>query len=1299
MPTPLRRRLRLFRRYAIYTCALALVAVAVLVGAASQVLPLAEHHPQRVAAWLSERAGRPIQFDRLRTQWTRRGPLLQLQGLRIGREGGVRVGEAEVLVAMYSGLLPGRSLTELRLRGLALTLLRSDDGKWSVEGLPSSGSGDPLESLRRLGELQVVGGKLRVQAPSIGLQASLPRIDLRVRVNGSRVQVGGRSWMDPARAPLTAILDMDRHRGDGSAYVEADPADLGAWSSVLRFAGIKLVSGQGRLRGWAQLQANRIAALSVDTDLRQLRLQGAPWPGQTVGPTLSWARLQARARWKSIDGGWRVDAPLLRIGDGARPQVLDGLGVAGGRRYAVAAEHLDVSGLIALAALTDRLDPGLRRWLHRARPQLKLSQLRVSGTTGGAVYAQGRLAGLAFLPVGNAPGLSGLQGRFDGDAQGVQLQLTPSATMRLDWPTGFGVAHEVQLAGRIVGWREGPGWQVATPALRLQAKDYAADIRGGLWFQNDGTRPRISLAARLDDAALPVARKFWVHSKMSKAATDWLDMALAGGVLTGGGALVSGDLDDWPFDQQDGRFEAGVHVRDGVIRFQREWPAMEKVDAQVAFLGNGFSVRGSGDLAGVAVDDLQAGVADFATSPLYVRADSHSHADRLLAMLRKSPLQRRYADTLDNLSVSGATQATFDLSLPLRAGTGPRHLRGEVMLDDAKLADSRWDLALDDVNGTARYSDSGFDAEGLSVRHRGRDGTLSLRAGSAVGDPAQAFEARFQSALDVKELFDRAPQMKWLQPYVHGNSPWQVAVDLPVVAPGQPEQPTRLTLDSDLIGTTLDLPAPLDKPAGRPLATRVGVALPMGSGDIDVSFGKLVAIKANNQGNQTGVRVLMGSDTVRERPPTHGLVVTGRTPSLDAIDWIGLARGAAGSADPAPPALPGQQVPAAPASSDALPLLGIDVQADRLLMLGGAFPQTRLRLVPAGNALTVTLAGRSLVGQLSVPSAEGATVSGKLKTVHWQAVMAPAPVATDPLAGALPEPARQAVAEFDPASIPPLALEIDDLQFGQIKLGNALLRTRQLTDGMQVEQLQLRSADQKIGLAGAWRGKGSSASTRFSARVDSQNLGALLQALAFNGQLRGGQGLVEINAGWQGSPTNFQLPSLEGDLTLDAHNGQLLEVEPGAGRVLGLLSIAQLPRRLMLDFRDFFSKGLAFNRMNGQVQFGAGLARIDMLKIEGPAADIAIHGQADLRQQTFDQTVDVNPKSGNLLTVVGAVAGGPVGAAVGAAANAVLAKPLGEIGAKTYHVTGPWKDPKVDVVDRTETRQPSRAEGKPEDGG
>jgi uncharacterized protein YhdP len=134
--------------------------------------------------------------------------------------------------------------------------------------------------------------------------------------------------------------------------------------------------------------------------------------------------------------------------------------------------------------------------------------------------------------------------------------------------------------------------------------------------------------------------------------------------------------------------------------------------------------------------------------------------------------------------------------------------------------------------------------------------------------------------------------------------------------------------------------------------------------------------------------------------------------------------------------------------------------------------------------------------------------------------------------------------------------------------------------------------------------------------------------------------------------------------------------------VLGLLSIAQLPRRLTLDFRDFFDKGFAFDKLAGHVRIAAAKASSDDLVIAGPAAEIRIRGTADLRAQVFDQTIEVLPRTGNLLTAVGAIAAGPVGAAIGAAANAVLRKPLGQLAAKTYRVTGPWKEPKVEVVPR-----------------
>src|SRR5690606_18134579 len=188
----------------------------------------------------------------------------------------------------------------------------------------------------------------------------------------------------------------------------------------------------------------------------------------------------------------------------------------------------------------------------------------------------------------------------------------------------------------------------------------------------------------------------------------------------------------------------------------------------------------------------------------------------------------------------------------------------------------------------------------------------------------------------------------------------------------------------------------------------------------------------------------------------------------------------------------------------------------------------------------------------------------------------------------------------------------------------------------------------------------------------------------YGGQLDGGSGRATLDATWAGSPAAFSLLALDGSLELDARDGQLTEIEPGAGRVLGLLGLAQLPRRLTLDFTDSFERGFAFDQIHGKVRIAGATATTgsEGITIAGPAAEIGIRGSADLRARTFDQTIEVVPRTGNLLTAVGAIAGGPVGAAIGAAANAVLRKPLGELSAKTYRVRGPWKDPDVEVVDR-----------------
>jgi len=1274
MSPSLRRRLRFARRGLGYTLAIGLVAMALGSALFSQLLPLAEGHPELVARWLSERSGRAVAFDKVETDWTRRGPLLRLEGLRVGDGAqAITIGDAEMLVSQYAGLLPGRSFTELRVRGLDLTVARQTDGTWQVRGLPGQAQqgGDPLRTLEGLGELQVIGGRLHVLAPALDIDARLPRVDMRLRVDGDRVRAGVRAWMTgtggPERgAPVAGVLDFDRASGDGRGYVLAEGLDLGAWSPLLKLAGVSAEAGRGRGQAWVRLQGHRVDRAIVDTTMELLSLRGAPLAdGQP--PRLHYDEVRARVRWQRSGGQWRVDAPLLRFGGQDNAQVLDGLAFAGGAGNALAASHLEAGPLFALAALSDRVRPRMRRWLLSARPHASLDDVSFSTAADGALQAHARIRDAGFLPVGDSPGFSGLAGTLAGDADAVSLRLDPAAGFRFEWPSGFGVPHDASLAGTLTGWRAGDGWHVATDALHVRGADFGVDLRGGLWFQDDGTRPRIDLAAQVHPTALAATGGFWIHHLMSPATIAWLDRALQGGRLEHARALVSGDLDDWPFreERHAGRFQVDARIADATLKFQPDWPAIEHVDADLAFVADGFRVNGKGVLGGVGIRSLDAGIEHFGKAVLKVAAQGGGDAGKLLALLRSSPLHGSHGDTLDTLRASGLASVTFGLELPLHVGAAPAAISGTVALAGAKLADRRWDMAFDNVRGRAVYGSGGFRAERLAVRHEGEPGTLSLRAGEYTRDRAQAFEAELQATLAGDRLLARVDALAWLQPKVHGRSAWSVRLSVPRTAGKAAAATARLRLHSDLAGTALSLPAPLGKPGGIALPTTIDATLPTNAGEVSVVLGDRMALRARS-GASTGVRVALGSDRVLQAPPASGLVVGGRAGILDALGWVGIAReaGAAATARDGKP-------PRTGASPAGFPLRGVDVVADTLQLFGGEFRDTRLRLDSGNGAIVARVQGKDIAGEVRVPDAQGATVAGRFERVRW------------PLAQrGRTTGAGGGGSDIDPAALPPFSIDIAALTVGGAALGSAVLRTRPVPAGLRIVQLQTRSPKQRIDVQGDWLGNDERARTRVGVVVQSEDFGALLGSLGYGGQLEGGSGRATLDATWPGGPAAFSLLALDGALELDARDGQLTEVEPGAGRVLGLLGIAQLPRRLTLDFSDFFERGFAFDRVHGTVRIAGAHATSKGITIAGPAAEIDIRGSADLRAERFDQVIEVVPRTGNLLTAVGAIAGGPMGAAIGAAANAVLRKPLGELSAKTYRVSGPWKDPEVEVIGR-----------------
>jgi len=156
---------------------------------------------------------------------------------------------------------------------------------------------------------------------------------------------------------------------------------------------------------------------------------------------------------------------------------------------------------------------------------------------------------------------------------------------------------------------------------------------------------------------------------------------------------------------------------------------------------------------------------------------------------------------------------------------------------------------------------------------------------------------------------------------------------------------------------------------------------------------------------------------------------------------------------------------------------------------------------------------------------------------------------------------------------------------------------------------------------------------------------------------------------------------VQGEISVNIRNGRLLNIEPGAGRLFGLFSWQALPRRLALDFSDFFQKGFKFDTINGDFSVNHGNARTANLVIEGPAAVVEVSGRTGLTKRDYDQVVTVVPSLGSSLPWLGVLASGePQLGAVIFLTQKLFDAQLKDLARYTYALSGPWDNPLIKAI-------------------
>ena len=205
-------------------------------------------------------------------------------------------------------------------------------------------------------------------------------------------------------------------------------------------------------------------------------------------------------------------------------------------------------------------------------------------------------------------------------------------------------------------------------------------------------------------------------------------------------------------------------------------------------------------------------------------------------------------------------------------------------------------------------------------------------------------------------------------------------------------------------------------------------------------------------------------------------------------------------------------------------------------------------------------------------------------------------------------------------------------------------------------------------------------STTVDAQLKSQNTKALMEEFGFQGILSSKNLTIDLDLFWPYIPSSDGVFDANGTVKVNIEDGQITAIDPIAGKVLGLLSIAELPKRLVLDFSDIFKKGLSFNRLSGEFQFKQGSAYTCNLAMEGTSVDILLVGVTDMIGETYNQLAIVRPLLSDALPMGGAVFGGPGVAAAVYLFTKLLRKPLKNIGVSYYSIGGTWDNPTIEKI-------------------
>ena len=454
------------------------------------------------------------------------------------------------------------------------------------------------------------------------------------------------------------------------------------------------------------------------------------------------------------------------------------------------------------------IDSDVKNAIQEINPEGTLTDLRIAKPTQGAVEFSVSGKQISTEHWQYFPGVEALDFTLSGTEDHGKLQLTSSA-QQVDYGSYFQAPLEIKKTEMALHWRKvKDGLQLWSDKIAIDALELNLLGQFSLDLPDNGS-PWLSLTALADLDNLGQTWRYLPVKALSPALTDYLSSALQGGEVKGAKLLWDGALDQFPYHDHQGIFQAWVPLKGGRFLFDHHWPAITNLNADLLFENERLSIQGrSLDLQAIQGRDLSAEIAQFSAEKpiLTIKAELAGQGAAVRDYMLATPLVDSVGAALTHVQVSEPIKSDIQLTIPLDGSEV--EVDGRVAFNDNQVNLQTPAITLTNVQGELHFNQDEIIADKLGANLLSQPVVVDFHGENA----AEFYDLQLQMSGNwqvnpLKQALGWSSFTPW-----QGESDWAFDLDLALKDVGFDYD---ASLSADLSRTRLDLPAPLDLPKGH----------------------------------------------------------------------------------------------------------------------------------------------------------------------------------------------------------------------------------------------------------------------------------------------------------------------------------------------------------------------------------------------------------------------------------------------------------------------------------------------------